>query len=99
MDPEMDHPEHCSTCFLASCAFSLCKVQFQSQSRQSAKLFLKSSELDSPNPSPAGECAPPRFWGEEHTRWRERSWEGPNSEGTYTVVLFIYRYFVVTVNL
>jgi hypothetical protein len=55
MDPEMDHQEHCSTCFLASCAFSQCKVQFQSQSRQSAKLFLKSSELDSPNPSLAGE--------------------------------------------
>ncbi len=49
------------------------------QSRQSAKLFLKSSEL----------CPPPlRFRGEAHTRWRERGWERPNSdEGTYTVVL------------
>ncbi len=28
------------------------------QSRQSAKLFLQSSELGLPNPSPAGECAP-----------------------------------------
>ena len=50
---------------------------------------------DSPNPSPAGECAPsPRFWGEGHTRWRERGWGSPNSdEGTYTVVLYIYKYF------
>ncbi len=38
---------------------------------------------------------PPRFWGEGHTRWRERGWESPNSdERTYTVVLFIYTYFV-----
>jgi hypothetical protein len=29
------------------------------QSRQSAKLFLQSSELAPPAPSPAGECAPP----------------------------------------
>jgi hypothetical protein len=36
-----------------------------SQSRQSAKLFLQSSELGLPNPSPAGECVPPPFvsWG------------------------------------
>ncbi len=35
------------------------------QSRQSAKLFLQSSELGLPHPSPAGECAPPPFdsWG------------------------------------
>ncbi len=49
----------------------------------------------SPNPSPASECAPPRFWGEGHTRWREKGWESPNSdEGTSTVVLFKYMYFV-----
>jgi hypothetical protein len=29
------------------------------QSRQSAKLFLQSSELGLPHPSPAGECASP----------------------------------------
>jgi hypothetical protein len=35
--------------------------------------------------------------GEGRTRWRERGWESPNSdEGTYTVVLFIYMYFVKT---
>ncbi len=34
------------------------------QSRQSAKLFLQSSELgDSPTPSPAGECASPGSGG------------------------------------
>ncbi len=31
----------------------------KSQSRQSAKLFLQSSELELPHPSPAGECVPP----------------------------------------
>jgi hypothetical protein len=47
----------------------------------------------SPNPSPAGESAP--VLGGGHTRWRVRGWENPNSdEGTYTVVLFIYTYFV-----
>ncbi len=35
-------------------------------------------------------------WGEGHTRWRERGWESPNSDdGTYTVVLFVYTYFVM----
>ncbi len=57
--------------------------------------FSSRRNWDSPNPSPAGECVPPRFWGEVHTRWREKGWESPNSdEGTYTVVLFIYTYFV-----
>ncbi len=53
--------------------------------------------LYSPNPSPAGVCdpTPPRFWGEGHTRWRERGWGSPNSdEGTYAVVLLIYIYCV-----
>jgi hypothetical protein len=45
------------------------------QSRQSAKLFLKSSELGLPHP---------------HTRLRERGVESPNSdEGTYIVILNI----------
>ncbi len=72
--------------------------QFPAQSRQSAKLFSSRRNWDSPNPSPAGECAPPpRVWGEGHTRWRERNWECPNSdEGTDTVVLFIHTYFVVS---
>ncbi len=36
------------------------------------------------------------FREEGHTRRRARGWDSPNSnEGTYTVVLFIYMYFVV----
>jgi hypothetical protein len=68
------------------------------QSRQSAKPFFKSSKLGLPQPLTAGECdcaLPHRFWGEGHTQWRERGWESLNSdEGTYTVVLFIFMYFV-----
>ncbi len=63
-------------------------------SRQSAKLCSSRRNWDSPNPLPAGECDPPppgsqwsrmisiqyRYWGEWHARWRERGWEGPNSD-------------------
>jgi hypothetical protein len=73
------------------------------QSRQSAKPFLQSSELGLPQPLTRRRVCPPppppspRFWGEGHIRWRERGWESPNSdEGTFTVVLFIYTYFVAT---
>jgi hypothetical protein len=70
-------------------------TQYIPQSRQSAKLFLQSSELVLPQPLTVCATPPPRFWGEGHTRWRERGWESPISdEGTYTVVLFIYRYFL-----
>jgi hypothetical protein len=64
------------------------------QSRQSAKPFLQSSESGLPQPPTR---VPPtlRFRGEGHTRWRERGWGSPNSdEGTSTVELFIYMYFV-----
>jgi hypothetical protein len=59
-------------------------------------LFFSRRNWDSPNPSPKARMPPsPRFWGEGNTRWRERGWESPNSdEGTDTVVLFIYTYFV-----
>ncbi len=61
--------------------------------------FSSRRNWDSPNPSPAGECAPPPpwFWGEGHTRWRQRGWESPNShEGTCTGTLYIlYTYFVL----
>ncbi len=33
------------------------------QSRQSGRLFLQSSEMGSPTPSPAGECVPHSFGG------------------------------------
>ncbi len=58
--------------------------------------FFSRRNWNSPNPSPAGECAFPLwFWGEGHTRWRERGWESPNShEGTYTVVLYIWTLWV-----
>jgi hypothetical protein len=68
------------------------------QSRQSAKLFLQSSELGLPQPLKRRRVCPlpPGSGGEGHTRWRERGWESPNSdEGTYTVVLFMYTYFVL----
>jgi hypothetical protein len=46
------------------------------QSRQSARLFLQSSELGLPHPL---------------TRKQVRGWGSPSSdEGTYTVVLYIY---------
>jgi hypothetical protein len=60
--------------------------------------FSSRRNWGSPNPSPADECAPPP----PGSGWRgtfagERGgWESPNSdEGTYTVVLFIYTYFVL----
>ncbi len=65
-------------------------------SRQRAKLFLKSSELGLLQPLTRRRVRPPPpLPGEWHTRWRERGWESPNSdEGTYSVVLCIYKYFV-----
>ncbi len=62
----------------------------ETQSRQSAKLFLHASELGLPNPLAAGECAPHPLGrgGGGHTRLRERGLGSPNSdEGTYNVVL------------
>jgi hypothetical protein len=66
------------------------------QSRQSAKRFSSHWNWDSPTPLAAGECAPPPFGpGGGHTRLRLKGWGSPNSnEGTYTVVLYIYKYFV-----
>jgi hypothetical protein len=38
---------------------------------------------------------PPGFGGRGTLAGRERGWESPNSnEGTFTVVLFIFTYFV-----
>jgi hypothetical protein len=59
------------------------------QSRQSAKLFLQSSELGLPQPLTRRRVCPPKFWGEGYTRWREKGWESSNSdEGSYTVVQY-----------
>jgi hypothetical protein len=74
---------------------------FPSQSRQSAKLFRKSSELGLPQPLTRRRVCPPlRSWWEGHIRWRE-SGVGrvpiPTRGHTCTlVVLFIYTYFVCT---
>jgi hypothetical protein len=52
----------------------------------SAKLFLQSSELGLPQPLTRKRVA----------HWRERGWKSPNSnDGTYTVILFVYAYFVI----
>jgi hypothetical protein len=60
--------------------------------------FSNRRNWSSPTPLAAGECAPPPFGrGGGHTRLRERGWGSPNSdEGTHTVVLCIYKYFVHT---
>ncbi len=66
------------------------KSTFGAQSRQSARLFLQSSELGTPTPSPSVKCAP-WFGGQGHTRLREPGEGGPNSdEGTDNVVLEVY---------
>jgi hypothetical protein len=68
----------------------------RAQSRQSAKRFSSRWNWDSPTPLAAGECAPhPLVRGGGHTCVRLKGWGSPNSnEGTYTVVLYIYKYFV-----
>jgi hypothetical protein len=33
---------------------------------------------------------PPCFWGEGHTRWRERGWESPNSDEGHTLWCSLY---------
>jgi hypothetical protein len=50
----------------------------QPQSRQSDRLFLQSSELDPPTPSPTGDRAPPPFGSEGgQTRLLEMGWGVP----------------------
>jgi hypothetical protein len=73
-------------------------VRFKTQSRQSAKRFSSRWNWDSPTPLAAGECAPPHpsVRGGGHTRLRLKGWGSPiSNEGTYTVVLYIYKYFVI----
>ena len=67
------------------------------QSRQSAKRFSSRWNWDSPTPLAAGECAPPPFGpGGRADSLAAKGVGSPNSnEGTYTVVLYIYKYFVV----
>ncbi len=69
-----------------------------SLSRPSTKLFLQSSEFGLPHPhSRRGVCraSPPFDPGGVYSLAGEGGWRSPNSdEETYTVVLFIYKYFV-----
>ncbi len=64
---------------------------------QSTKVYVPSSELGLSHPlSRQRVCPYPRYQrGGGHTRLRVRGWGSPNSdERTYTVVLFIFMYFV-----
>jgi hypothetical protein len=66
------------------------------QSRQSAKLFLLSSELGLPHPLIRRRVFPPPGSVGRGTVAGDRGFGFPNSdEGTYSVVLFICTYFVV----
>jgi hypothetical protein len=59
--------------------------------------FSQVVRIGTPPPLTRRRVCPRLFWGEGHTRRRERGWKSPNSdEGTYTVVLFIhvYTYFL-----
>ncbi len=73
-------------------ALSPVSLQLLPQSRQSAVLFLQSSELGLPQPLTRGRVCPPppRFWVERHTRWRERGWESPNSDEGHTLLYSLY---------
>jgi hypothetical protein len=59
--------------------------------------FSSRRNWDSPTPLAAGECAPPPFGpGGGNTRLQQKGWGSHNSEEvTYTVVLYVYKYFVV----
>ncbi len=75
--------------YLAGWGRPLPQGGYTPQSRQSARLFLQSSELGLPQPLTRRRvCSPPHPLvpgGGAHSPWRERGWESPNSnEGTYT---------------
>jgi hypothetical protein len=63
-------------------------------SRQSSKLFLQSSELGHPPPSPPGECAPPPGSDGRGTLACGKGVGGSPNSDEGTLVLFIYTYFV-----
>jgi hypothetical protein len=72
--------------------------QVSTQGRQSAKPFLQSSELGLPAPLTRRSVPPPPTFGSGGRgtiAGESGGWESPNSdEGTYTVVLCRYMYFV-----
>jgi hypothetical protein len=61
----------------------------RAQSIQSARLFLQSTEWDSPTPHPKASLSPLLVRKGGHTSLREKGWGGgPNSDGgTDTVVI------------
>ncbi len=62
-----------------------CLLWTEPQSKQSAKLFLQSSELGLPQPLTRRLLCTPSFF-----RLRERGWGSPNSdERTYTVGIYL----------
>ncbi len=65
--------------FFLSDDWQLTRPLRKPQSRQSAKLFLQSSELGLTQLLTRERAG--------HPRWRERGWESPNSDEGYTVVL------------
>ena len=76
---------------------------YNPQSRQSAKLFLQSSELGLPPPLARRHVCPPpplvQGEGAPGTLAGVRGgWKSPNSgEGTYTVVLTLYNLFLLSI--
>ncbi len=87
---ELQPPGNCSYSSLSGSTGRKPGKGLPPQSRQSAGLFIQSSEpLTRRRVCPP---PPPRFRGEGHNRWRDRGWKSPNSdERTYTVVLYIYK--------
>jgi hypothetical protein len=74
-----------------------CGFEFEAQNRKSAKLILHSLELGLPNPLTRRLLYPhlllvPR--GGAHSLAGGGWGGGANSEGTYTVELYVYVYFV-----
>jgi hypothetical protein len=84
-------PSPCVFQTLRESCKGLCEYQ-SSQSRQSAKLFSSRRNWDSPNPSPAGECAPPPvLGGGAHSLAREGLGESQFRRGDiHTGTLHIY---------
>jgi hypothetical protein len=70
------------------------------QSRQSARLFLQSSELRLPHPLTRRRVCPPLVQGEgAHSLAGEGGWGGPNSdEGTLWYSMFVYTVLFVLCN-
>jgi hypothetical protein len=60
------------------------------------KVFSSRWNWDSPTPSPAGECVPPPFGpgGGAHSLTGEGVGGSQFRRGTYTVILYVYMYFV-----